>query len=161
MNHLQSIIDQAERHCEKRGFKLTSKRKQVLSGLLQSGRALSAYELVHYCETRFGKTLPAMSVYRMLDFLQQQGLVHKLDLANKYVACSHISCDHDHAFVQFLICGACQKVKEISIDKRLLYELQHNVKNAGYRFLGSQIEMSCLCDQCLSSGNAPAELLSA
>lgn len=149
MGDVQAIIDHAEEHCKEQGVRLTHKRKQVLCGLLLSEKALSAYELVDYCKDVLGESLPAMSVYRILDFLQDEHLVHKLNLANKYVACSHITCDHDHAVVpQFLICGTCQKVKEISVSKQVVAELQRNVEVAGYRLQSPQLEMSCLCQQC-------------
>ncbi len=154
MNNIQSIIDHADQNCKEHGEKLTSKRKQVLSGLLKSGRAMSAYELVDYCKSEFNEALPAMSVYRILDFLQQEQLVHKLNLANKFVACSHIRCDHAHAVAQFLICSRCQKVKEISISKDVLQELQKNVTDAGYHLQSSQLEMNCLCDACLSASSS-------
>lgn len=148
MQNLQYIIEQAEKHCSEQGQRLTQKRKQVLMGLLQSERAMSAYELVDYCKAEFAEALPAMSVYRILDFLQQQQLVHKLDLANKFIACAHISCDHEHAISQFLICAKCQKVKEINIDKQVLKEIEANVDNAGFKLVSPQFEMSCLCKSC-------------
>jgi Fur family zinc uptake transcriptional regulator len=148
MTNLQSIIDHAERHCQQHGTKLTDKRKLILSGLIKSNQAMSAYELIDYCKTEFGENLPAMSVYRMLEFLEKEQLVHKLNLAKKFVACSHISCDHEHAAPQFLICSRCQKVQEISIDKQVLREFEHNVTKAGYRLLSPQLEMSCICNDC-------------
>lgn len=148
MHNFQQIIEQAERHCSENGQRLTQKRKQVLMGLVQSQKAMSAYELVDYCKTEFSEVLPAMSVYRILDFLQQQQLVHKLDLANKFIACAHISCKHEHAISQFLICGECQKVKEINIDKKVLKEIQNNVAIAGFSLVSPQFEMNCLCDEC-------------
>lgn len=42
MNRIQTVIGYAEQHCKTHGARLTSKRKQVLSGLLQSNKALSA-----------------------------------------------------------------------------------------------------------------------
>ena len=153
MDNIESILDHAEQHCKQHGERLTIKRKQVLLGLIKSGRAMSAYELVDYCKDELGESLPAMSVYRILDFLQQQQLVHKLNLANKFVACSHISCAHAHAVPQFLICGSCQKVKEISINKQVLAELQNNVNDAGYQLQSPQFEMNCLCDECSAEAN--------
>ena len=150
MNNVESVLAHAEQSCKAHGARLTGKRKQVLSGLLQSERALSAYELVDYCQRQYGSALPAMSVYRILDFLEGEELVHKLRLANKYVACSHITCDHAHAVPQFLICANCQKVREISIDKQVVLDLQRNVENAGYHLQSPQLEMNCLCDSCLA-----------
>lgn len=149
MNRVQKIIDHAERHCKAHGSRLTNKRKQVLSCLLQSEKAMSAYELVDFCKVEFGETIPAMSVYRILSFLQGEHLVHKLNLANKYVACAHITRDHAHAVTQFLICGQCQKVKEISIDKSTIAELQKSVEQAGFQLISPQLEMNCICEACI------------
>lgn len=148
MNRVEKIIEYAEGRCNEHGSRLTNKRKQVLSGLLQSKRALSAYELVDYCKNEFGENIPAMSVYRILDFLQDQHLVHKLNLANKYVACSHISCDHAHEVPQFLICGECLRVKEITISKATINTLQDSVEESGFHLLSPQVEMNCLCENC-------------
>lgn len=150
MHRIQAIIEYAEKHCKEHGARLTNKRKQILTGLLQSERALSAYELVEYCKSEFGENLPAMSVYRILDFLQDEQLVHKLNLANKYVACAHITCNHVHEVPQFLICDNCQKVKEISINKSTIDTLKRNVKKAGFHLVSPQLEMNCICEQCLN-----------
>ncbi len=145
---VEPLIDEAELRCKEQGGRLTEKRKQVLSGLLTSDTALSAYDLVDYCKTEFGQSLPAMSVYRILDFLQEQHLVHKLNLVNKYVACAHITCDHDHGVPQFLICGSCQRVEEISVAKSTINALERSVKDADYHLVSPQLEMNCICRNC-------------
>lgn len=153
MSGIQTTIQHAERHCKDHGTRLTNKRKQVLAGLLQSEKALSAYELVDYCKSESGDTMPAMSVYRILDFLQSERLVHKLKLSNKYVACSHITCDHAHGIPQFLVCGECQRVKEITTSAEVIDTLKHEAVDAGYHLISPQIEMDCLCDSCFSSAH--------
>lgn len=148
MSNVQAILDHAESNCRAHGAKLTSKRKQVLSGLLSSKKAMSAYELVDYCKEHYGESLPPMSVYRILDFLQDEHLVHKLGLANKYIACAHITCNHDHGVPQFLICSTCQRVEEITVDKSTINALKANIENAGFQLASPQLEMNCLCKQC-------------
>jgi Fur family zinc uptake transcriptional regulator len=148
MDNVQAILDYAESNCRAHGAKLTIKRKQVLSGLIDTRRALSAYELVDYCKEQYGESLPPMSVYRILDFLQQENLVHKLDLANKYIACAHITCNHDHGVPQFLICCTCQRVDEITVDKSVIDSLKATIENAGFMVASPQLEMNCLCKQC-------------
>lgn len=152
MEKVQKIIEKAEQHCEQHGARLTIKRKQILSGLLQSKKALSAYELIDYCRTEFGVTIPAMSVYRILNFLQDEHLVHKLNLANKYVACAHIPFNHAHVAPQFLICDQCQCVHEISMSKSTIEALEKDVNDAGFHLVSPQLEMNCLCHRC--SANA-------
>ena len=150
MNNVQTEIDHAEKRCHSHGTRLTHKRKQVLAGLLLSGKALSAYELASYCQTEIAETISVMSVYRILDFLEGELLVHKLKLANKFVACSHISCSHSHGVPQFLICNQCQSVREITINQSTFKSLQQNVEEAGYHLVSPQLEMNCLCDECMS-----------
>lgn len=147
---LDDIIQRAEKQCAAHGARLTAKRKQVLSGLIQSEKALSAYELIDFCLQQYGESIPAMSVYRILEFLEDEHLVHRLNLANKYVACAHISCDHDHGMPQFLICRECSKVKEIRMKASAITELQASVNEAGFKLLGPQLEINCLCDDCVS-----------
>lgn len=149
MNNTETVIQHAEQQCIANGARLTQKRKQILTGLIESDKALSAYELMDFCKQRFGENLPAMSVYRILEFLEEQRLVHKLNLANKYVACIHISCDHAHAVPQFLICRSCSKVKEVSINQSTISDLSETVKNAGYDLYSPQVELNCLCESCL------------
>jgi Fur family zinc uptake transcriptional regulator len=147
--NIENVIDEAEQRCKKQGARLTDKRKRVLSGLLYSDTALSAYELVDYCRTEHGHAIPAMSVYRILDFLQSQHLVHKLNLANKYVACAHITCAHDHGVPQFLICGSCQRVSEIAVAKSTIKAIERSVDAAGFQLVSPQLEMDCLCEKCV------------
>ena len=52
-----------------------------------------------------------ITVYRALDFLMANGLVHRIESRNAYLACAH---DHDAAaLVAFLICERCGSVGEI------------------------------------------------
>ena len=48
-------IYQVEQYCDKHGIRLTERRKQVLSKLLQSEKALSAYELIEDCNKKAKK----------------------------------------------------------------------------------------------------------
>lgn len=143
-----SILEHAEKHCSERGTRLTEKRRQVLTGLVESKKALSAYELVDYCRDKLGQQLPAMSVYRILDFLEGEALVHRLHLAKKYVACSHITCDHEHETPQFLICNGCNAVEEIRIKKNTVQSIQQSVSEAGYHLASPQLELECYCKSC-------------
>lgn len=149
MKQVEQTINHAEQQCKSRGARLTDKRKRILSSLLIADKAMSAYELVDFCKAEFDETIPAMSVYRILDFLQEEQLVHKLNLANKYVACSHITCQHSHEVPQFLICAKCQKVKEVSLGKITQEELKHNVEDAGFQLLSPQLEINCVCSDCV------------
>ncbi len=148
MASVKKIIEHAQIQCEHRGTRLTDKRKAVLTGLLSSRRALSAYELIEVCRETMDEKLPPMSMYRILDFLEEEGLVHKLKLANRYVACMHITCDHQHEVPQFLICNECFRVEETAISKAMLDSLKGNVKKVGFELVSPQLEINCVCGDC-------------
>lgn len=151
MSELQNILRHAEQQFGNRGARLTEKRKMVLTGLLESARALSAYELLDYCNETYDEAFAAMSIYRILEFLESQQLVHKLNLTNRYVACVHITCDHEHELPQFLICTDCQKVKEFSISRSTMDSIKRQVGRANFHLVSQQIELNCLCDGCLAT----------
>ena len=148
MSSAAKAIEQAEKQCKHNGAKLTLKRKTILLGLLQTGRAMTAYELSDFCKEELGEPMPPMSVYRILEFLESQQLVHKLKLANRFVACIHIACNHEHATPQFLICFNCYQVTEVSIKESTIKQLRKSVDTAGYTLVSPQIEMNCLCADC-------------
>ncbi len=150
MKNISKAISHADEYCKSRGERLTTKRKLILSELIKSDKALSAYELIDAYQEQNKSNIPAMSVYRILDFLEDVQLVHKLNLANKYVACAHICCNHEHEIPQFLICRECNHVKEISIGSTTIDEINQSVAEAGYILASPQLEMNCICNKCLS-----------
>ncbi len=141
-------IDEIIEQCKHQGIKVTPKRQNVLSMMLGAKKPLSAYEIADLYKDEIGETIPVMSVYRMLDFFESEKLVHKLNLTNKYVACSHISCSHPHKISQFLICYKCQAVKEIMVDASVMNVIASSVSESGYQLIAPQFELRCLCNEC-------------
>ncbi len=147
----QKAISDAEEKCTNSGIRFTKRRKQVLSVLLKADAALSAYEIAEQCNADSDTKMPAMSVYRILDLLQEQNLIHRLEIANKYVSCSHISCSHEHNKSQFLICGGCRHVEEIYLSHDAVDALQTAASAAGFSAISSQLEITGWCAQCQQS----------
>jgi len=148
MSSYKESLAHAEAQCLNNGSKLTKKRKAILQRLLQSKQALTAYQLADYCRDELGESMPPMSVYRILDFLEGEQLVHKLKLANRFVACVHIACDHRHEVSQFLICEQCYRVSEITVKEPTLRALRDKVNQAGFKLVSPQLELNCVCDDC-------------
>lgn len=148
MSVINSVIEQAEKSCQEQGKQLTPKRKTVLRALVESNIALSAYELIEYCKTRLDLTLQPMSVYRILDFLVEAHLVHKLKVSNKYIVCSHIRCEHDHGIPQFLICTKCDKITEQDLVPEMVVGLKSYARQQGFTVTTQQLEINGICDDC-------------
>ena len=150
MTEINVILDHVAKSCAARGKQLTAKRKLVLKALLHADKALSAYDLVDYCKAHFEETIQAMTVYRVLDFLENEHFAHKLKVSNKYIMCSHILCDHDHGTPQFLICSKCDKITEQTIAPIIMTGLQSQAKQKGFTVTQPQLEISGVCDECVN-----------
>jgi Fur family zinc uptake transcriptional regulator len=145
---IDQILKKSQEVCALTGAKLTNKRKNVLTVLLSSSTPLSAYDIVEKYRTQFNEVLPVMSVYRMLDFLIQEKLVHKLETAGQYMICAHITCDHPHEMPQFLICDHCHTVKEIGIKEPIMLELERSIQSTGFTMDKKQLELHGFCEHC-------------
>jgi Fe2+ or Zn2+ uptake regulation protein len=78
----------AESQCDRCGKKLTPTRRQVLEVLLQSHKPLGAYEIIDRT-ARDGARHAPITIYRALDFLIENGLVHRIESRNAYIGCVH------------------------------------------------------------------------
>ncbi len=150
-SHLETQLKLAEQVCQEKYSRLTPIRKQVLTILLQTEKAISAYELMEQFEHRFDRELVPMTAYRTLEFLESVHLAHRLNIANKYVACSHIGCDFSHELPQFLVCQECLKVDELKSQlPNSFSQLTDKAQLSGYQLNSPQIELNCICTTCLS-----------
>jgi len=133
----------AEAFCAKRAQRLTPIRRQVLEALLQSHKPLGAYELIE----RAGKDArPApITIYRALNFLMANGLVHRIESRNAFVACvnNHASGD----LVVFLICERCGEVGEAPAAA-VAETLKSAARAAGFTPKAPVIEISGVCAHC-------------
>ncbi len=98
----------AETLCAQRSQRLTPIRRQVLEVLLESHKPLGAYEIMDRAALRAAARPAPITIYRALDFLRDNGLVHRIESRNAFVACvnNHASGD----LVVFLICEHCGAV---------------------------------------------------
>ncbi len=105
-------LARAERLCRERGLRLTPIRRRALEALHADHRPVGAYDLADRISPADGRRLAPISIYRALDFLVEQGFVHRLSSRNAYIACLH---GHGaDEVVAFLICERCGGVDEDS-----------------------------------------------
>ena len=137
-------IEHAERVCSQRSRKFTPIRRQVLQALLASHRPLGAYEVIDELAKSMPRPAP-ITVYRALDFLMENGLVHRIESRNAFLACGH---DHDAAaMVAFLICELCGSVGEIPAAV-VAQSLNAAARTTGFAPKMSVVEISGICAHC-------------
>src|SRR3954464_4738428 len=136
----------AERVCKRRAQKFTPIRRQVLQALLSSHRPIGAYEVIDELAKSMPRPAP-ITVYRALDFLIGNGLVHRIESRNAYLACAH---DHDAAAtVMFLICDGCGSAGEIPAAA-VAQSLNAAARATGFAPKLSVVEITGMCAHCQS-----------
>lgn len=136
-------IKQAERLCQERGVRMTAGRRDVLKVICGSKKPLGAYEIMDALRAEQPKIAPP-TVYRALDFLIAEGLIHKLETLHAYVGCTHS--EHPH-FSQFLICDDCGHVDELH-SKIISGNLNDAARAQGFQPAHSTIEVAGRCADC-------------
>ena len=110
----EALLNRAEDMCRRRGVHLTELRRKILGLVLDTPAPAGAYDLLHRLR-RGRRTAAPPTVYRALEFLLDQGLIHKVESLSAYVGCAHTSYDEGvrgHP-AQFLICDRCGRVIEL------------------------------------------------
>ena len=111
---VKGALTAAEELCREHGVKLTPSRRLVLEILAREGRPLGAYDMIEKVADATGKRPAPVSIYRALDFLLENGLVHRLASRNAFLACGHGHRVQD--LVVFLICESCGTVVEATSE---------------------------------------------
>ena len=143
-------IAHAEAVCVARKERLTPIRRQVLEVLLESHKPLGAYEIMDRSSVRGGRPAP-ITIYRALDFLRDNGLVHRIESRNAFVACVNNHATGD--LVVFLICEHCGAVGEAA-SAAVTSELKAAARSAGFTPKAPVIEIGGVCAHCRQHDHA-------
>ncbi|MFK0571328.1 Fur family transcriptional regulator [Endozoicomonas sp.] len=141
---IQSALREAHDLCKRRNVRLTALREKVLEQIWQSHRPVGAYDIL--AQLTQGESRPAQppTVYRALDFLQEQGLVHRIASINAYIGCSHPGKQHNG---YFLICERCKITAELE-HPEIDQSLKSCASDHGFTINKTRIELTGLCINC-------------
>jgi Fur family transcriptional regulator, zinc uptake regulator len=127
-----------------RNIRLTSQRKSVIQLMLKAERAMSAYDLLDQLREIEPQAKPP-TIYRALDFLMEQGFIHKVESMNSYIICPHFD-DPSHISI-LLICNSCQQIIEEHCSP-IENELQTLAKENTFKVQHSVLEIRGVCQKC-------------
>ena len=153
----------AKEQCRSSGARFTPPRQQIYQLVLEANKPVGAYDLItqlqqmrlaepeavsdsssHQANTQTPKNVAPPTVYRSLEFLLSEGLIHQLTSINAYVPCCHPRAQHTAAF---LICAQCERVQECSslpVQEMMSFAEQ----DVGFTVERSVIELSGRCQAC-------------
>lgn len=137
-------------HCEGHGshvhgLNLTPGRQAILDMLCQAAKPLGAYEMIDRLVDENGRRPAPISVYRALDYLVENGLVHRLATRNAFLACGHRHKGSEPTV--FLICDRCGRVDE-SASVPVGEGLHALARDMGFAPHAQVIEVSGVCADC-------------
>jgi Fur family zinc uptake transcriptional regulator len=138
-----TFLDQAEALCNRRNLRFTRLRKQVLELVCEAEQPVGAYQLLDQLRDS-GRSAAPPTVYRALDFLLEQGLIHRLATNNTYLACAHPQ--RPHAAV-FLVCSDCGHTREVH-TRGVINELEKQADHFGFAIRHASVEVTGLCSRC-------------
>lgn len=139
----RELLDAAAQLCARRKLRLTARRRQVLEILLASHQPMGAYDILAVLNRGDGRERIAPPiVYRALEFLIEEGLIHRIESRNAFISCVQPGrcCG-----ARFLICRGCDRVAELEDDAR---DLRAQADNLGFAVDHSVVEITGVCAAC-------------
>ncbi|SRR5579883_594009 len=141
-NKLNTILADAN-------FTLTPLRQDILSILATHQEPLGAYDILNKLRRKRPNAEPP-TVYRVLDFLIETKLVHRIEAQNTYIFCSHLSHDKSLHKAILLLCKSCKKTFELE-DKNIFEAISKFAKKNVLEVDDALIEMKGICKNCFSA----------
>jgi len=140
---IHEALDRADDLCRANGVRFTQIRRRVLELIWSSHTSVKAYDLLDNLRLTDPSAKPA-TIYRALDFLLEQGLIHRVESLNAYVGCKYPEHKHD---LLLLICTHCHEVDERPA-KALMESAKEEVFLANFQVRRQLFEIYGLCAQC-------------
>lgn len=139
---LSHALAEADDRCTRAGERMTLPRRRALELLLEAGRPMKAYDLIDMFGAD-GRPAKPPTVYRALDFLSRQGLAHRIESLNAYVACEMGERRHAAAFLICDCCGATEEIAPFAPET-----LNAVAEKAGYVIERVTLEARGRCSDC-------------
>ncbi|WP_373088649.1 Fur family transcriptional regulator [Sneathiella sp.] len=140
---VEEALRRADNICAERGLRFTQQRRKVLELVWESHGPVKAYDILDRLDSRIAAIKPP-TVYRALDFLAENGLVHRLDSLKAFIGCSH---PLKHRECYFLICTDCGEAKECC-NSELADVINETSHNNGFRAEHTTLEITGECRDC-------------
>lgn len=141
----EQFVDAVEGACARLDLRLTPLRRDVLELIADSEAPTKAYQLLDRLRDRHPNAAPP-TVYRALDFLLENGFIHKLESISSYISCPHPAVKHQ---VPFLICDQCTNAVEVC-DPRVAELIEAQARSLGFQAHGHTLEVHGLCASCIA-----------
>jgi Fur family zinc uptake transcriptional regulator len=133
---------------EEKMERLTRLRCDILDAISAENAPIKAYDLIERMRAK-GRRVTPTTMYRTLEFLLQNGFIHRVNFLNAYLTCT--GKHKNHTALLLFVCSECGQTREI--DDAPLYNAMHQRLNElGIRLQDGWIEIQAACQSCHISG---------
>lgn len=139
------LMLEADALCLRKGLRLTPTRRRVLELIVERPGGAKAYDLLDALTAENPSARPP-TIYRAIDFLLSNGLIHRIESLNAYVSCA---CPEHAQAYQLLICKSCGEVQELH-EEQLDAQLEAAAEREGFQIMTKTIELHGHCRACQS-----------
>jgi len=143
---MNNALDAAENICAQNGSRLTATRRRVLAMIWENHQPVKAYDLLEKMNGDKNLATAPPTIYRALDFLMEEGLVHRIDSMNAYIGCMHPEQHHD---CYFMICQDCGTAEECC-NADLARAIATATKAKQFSPHSTTLEILGICQHCRS-----------
>jgi Fur family transcriptional regulator, zinc uptake regulator len=138
---IEQQLTVAEALCRQSGERMTASRKRTLELVLNAGAPIKAYDVIEHFHADAAAKPP--TVYRALGFLEQMGLIHRIESLNAYVACASSQVAHRAVF---LLCDCCGRSEEVGLAS--FKDIEAAAQGKDFQISRLTLEVRGLCKTC-------------
>ena len=141
---IEESISRVVEICKENNLVFTEIRQKVFEIIIEHTKPIKAYEILDDLTKILGKSSHPPTVYRAIDFLIENGFIHKLNSINSYVGCFH---PKDHEECYFLICKICNIYQECC-DNDLKENILNTAQQNNFVISNTTLEIEGHCQDC-------------
>ncbi|ARG96511.1 Fur family transcriptional regulator [Legionella micdadei] len=131
-------------YCLAIDLRLTSLRRSVLYILWSTAKPLKAYEILDRL-LQIKQNAKPPTVYRVLDYFVDYGVVHKIESIQSYTLCHEP--EKHHSSEVLMVCNDCHQVNELY--DQTMHDLVQKISQENQFHLGQgAIELRGICNKC-------------
>jgi len=146
---IKKRLEAAALACSQHGTRLTALRRAVLELILMAEGPLTAYQLLDQLKKKHKAAAPP-TIYRALDFLLDNELIHKVESLSAFIPC--IDAGGHSLSVQFLICRRCGTVAELE-EPTVSKALDRAAAKQGFHPGSTIVEVQGVCAACATQAS--------
>ncbi len=140
---VEDALAAADRLCSEKGLRFTPLRRRVLELVWSGHKPVGAYALLDRLRDEDLGSAPP-TVYRALNFLIENRLIHRIERMNAFIGCSHPGESHRGFFLMCADCGNAEELESAVVAETIVA----SAGKRGFTARDMTLEVTGVCSAC-------------